>query len=808
MLDGIARDFRHAMRQLRKSPGFAITAVLTLALAIAANVSVFSVLNALVLRPLNVDGSERLVQIVHKPRGYISQSYPDYIDYHSQNTTFSEMAVYRIGSAGLSTGATAYKSWMYEVSGSYFGMLGVKPEFGRFFDSQDERGPNSAPYVVLSDAFWRSHFSGDRGIVGKTVDLNKHPFTIIGIAPKEFHGTEEFLWPDIFVPIVNERQIEGFDFLHQRFSHGCFVIGMLKPRVSRQQGTDDLNTIGRTLARHYREDDGLNSRLVTPGLFGDQIGDPARGFLSATMIIALLVLAAAGMNLAGIFAARASDRGRELAIRLAIGSSRWHVLRQLLAEALAVSFIGGVAGTLLAVVLLRTLAAWQPFSSLPIHVTVIPDASVYAVSALLSLLSSMLPGLLPARQIWRTDTTQVMKGGASTTAFRRLTLRDLVLGVQIALCALLLTASLVALRGMERSLNAPIGFQPQGVMLAGTDLHMAGYSDDSKVTVYQRILVAAARLPGAISAGAIDETPLNTGGNTELVYREGTTDFRGSNSILDAQVYSISPGYLQAAQTRLLAGRDFTWHDNAKAPKVAIVNETFALKMFGSSRPIGRRFAQGPDSLCQVVGVVEDGKYNFLTEAPRPAMFFAAGQYLDSDMTLVVRSHLPPSEMASSLNRMLAKLDPNLPFTIQSWRDSLAIMLFPARAATVTLGVMGLFATVFAITGVFGMAAYSVSKRRKEFGIRIALGTQPMGLMRTALGRSLALLLCGSASGLTVGLFASHLLAQIVYEATPRDPIVLTGVIVTMLLVGVAATWIPAKRALAIDPATLLREET
>ncbi|MGA8597090.1 MAG: ABC transporter permease [Bryobacteraceae bacterium] len=808
VLDGVARDIRYAVRQLRKSPGFAITAVVTLALAIAANVAVFSVLNALVLRPLNVAASDRLVQVVNKPHGSISQSYPDYIDYRSQNTTFSDMAIYRIGLAGLSTGAAAYKCWFYEVSGSYFGMLGVKPELGRLFDSRDEHGPNSVPYIVLSDAFWHLHFGGDPGIVGKTIDLNKQPFTIIGIVPKEFHGTEQIFWPDVFAPIVNEQQIERYDFLHQRFSHGSFVIGMLKPGVTAPQATDNLNAIARTLAKRYREDDGLNARLVTPGLNGDQMGDPARGFLSATMVMAFLVLVAACMNLAGIFAARASDRGRELAIRLAIGSSRWHILRQLLAEALLVSLIGGVAGTFLAAILLRALTYWQPFGEFPVRVTVIPDASVYIVAVLLSLVSGILPGLFPARQIWRMDATHVMKGGASATAFRRLTLRDLLLGAQIALCALLLTASLVALRGMERSLNAPLGFQPQGAMLAYTDLHMAGYSGDSQLTFYKRLLDAAARLPGVLSAGIIDETPLSAGGNSGPVYREGTTDFRASNSVTEARIFSISPGYLHAAKTHLLAGRDFTWHDDTKAPKVVIVNETFAHKIFASSAAIGRRFAQGDGSRWQVVGIVEDGKYNFLTEEPQAAMFFPSAQYPVSDVTLVVRSHLPEAEMASTLNRMLAKIDPNLPFTIQSWPDSLALMLFPARAATVTLGVMGLFAAVLAITGVFGMAAYSVSKRRKEFGIRIALGAQSMQLMRTALGRPFALLLCGSAAGLTVGVFASRLLAQIVYEATPRDPIVMTGVIIAMSLVGIAATWIPAKRALAINPAALLREET
>jgi predicted permease len=807
VLDGIGRDVRYASRQLRKSPGFAATAVLTLALSIAANVAVFSVLNALVLRPINVPGSDRLVQVVNKRHGSISQSYPDYLDYRKQNTTFRDMAVYRIGFAGLSTGAAAYKCWTYEVSGSYFGMLGAKPELGRFFDGHDERGAGSAPYIVLSDAFWHSHFGGDPHVLGKIVDLNKHPFTIVGIAAQDFHGTEEFFWPDLFIPIVNEQAVDGFDFLKQRASHGSFVIGMLNTGVSVQQATDNLNAIAHTLASRYRADDGLYARLVKPGLFGDQIGTPAREFLSATMVMAFLVLLAACMNLAGIFAARASDRGRELAIRLAIGSSRWHILRQLVTEALLVSAIGGLSGTLLAGFLLRTLTYWQPFGDFPIHVSVAPDTSVYLVALLLSLISGLLPGIFPARQIWRADATQIIKGAASATAFRRMSLRDLLLGAQIALCALLLTASLVALRGMGRSLHAEFGFRPQSVMLADTDLNMAGYSKDSRSAAYKRILEQAARLPGVISAGAINWRPLSAGGDNTSVYREGTTDFASSKSVLVGSVYAISPGYLQTAQTGLLSGRNFTWHDDAKAPKVVIVNQTFARKMFGDAEPLGRRFETGDGSLWQIVGIVENGKYNFLTEPPTPAMFFPAAQYADSDMTLVVRSHLPPGEMASALHHMLTRIDPNLPFTIQSWQDALALVLFPARAATVALGVMGLFAAVLAITGVFGMAAYSVSKRRKEFGIRIALGTKPMQLMRAALGRPFTLLLCGSAIGLTVGVFASRLLEQIVYAATPRDPFVMTGVIAAMSVVGILATWIPAKRAMGIDPAALLREE-
>ncbi|MHB1937908.1 MAG: ABC transporter permease [Acidobacteriaceae bacterium] len=805
----LLRDLRYAVRQLRKSPGFAITAVLTLALGVGANVVVFSVLNALILRPLNVPHPGNLYNIAHKSSGWDTQSYPDYVDYRDRNSTFNGMAAYRMTEAAVSAGGPATLHHGYLVSGSYFDMLGMQPALGRLFHASDEHGPNSAPYIVLSHEFWQRHLNSNPHIVGATVDLNTHPFTVIGIAPKGFHGTEIFYWPDFWSPMVNEQQIEGFNYLNQRNNHGVWVLGRLKPGVTPQKAVDNLNAVASQLAKQYpASDDGLNARLVKSGLLGDELGAPVLGFLTGIMALALLVLLAACANLGSLFAARAADRSRELAIRLAVGSTRRRILLQLLTESVLVSIVGGVAGTLVATGLLGALSRWQPFGESPVHVTVFPDAKVYAVALSLSLGSGILFGLLPTRQIWRTDAAQVMKSGASAMAtFRRFTLRDLLLGVQIALCTLLVTASLVALRGMQRSLHAPLGFQPQGVMLAETDLHMAGYPDSQSLPIQKRMIEETSRIPGVTAVGTSNCAPLDDCGNNSDVYRPGTTDFRYSNAILSANNFSISPGYMEAAGTRLLLGRDFTWHDDADSPQVAIVNETFVRRMFGNAPAIGRHFAMGGKSLYEIVGVVEDGKYNSLTEGPHPAMFFPLAQNANSYATLVMRSHLAPAEIAAALNAKLSKIEPGLPFTIQSWPTALGLVLFPAQVATAALGIMGLLAAMLAVTGIFGMAAYSVSKRMKELGIRIALGAQPAQLMRSALGRPLMLLLSGSMAGLALGAMASRLLAQIVYEATPRDPLVMGGVVVTMALLGLLATWIPARRALRIDPNQLLHEE-
>jgi len=809
MITGLTQDLRYGLRQLSRSWAFTITAGATLAVGIGANVIVFSVLNALLLRPLDVPQPTGLYNVEHATHGYFSQSYPDYLDFQSRNRSFSSLAAYTMSGAGLKSGNVTYKCWYYKVSGNYFDMLGVEPAHGRLFHASDEHGPNSAPFVVLSYDFWRSHFDADPGIVGSTVDVNRHPFTVLGIAPDGFYGTDRFLWPDFWIPIINAPDYENTDSLSSRAMHNLWILGKLKPGVTFQQASDDLNSIAHELVQENpTTDDGLSARLVKPGLMGDFLGDPVRSFLAGVMLLAFLVLLAACANLASLFAARAADRSRELAIRLAVGSSRWHLLRQLLVEALLISGIGGAFGTLFSRSLLKVLTRWQPFPELPVHVTVSADPRVYLMALLLSVGSGMAFGLVPMRQVWATNSAQIMKTGATgTMVVHHFTLRDLLLGIQVALCTLLVTSSLVALRGMQRSLDAPLGFQPQGVVLAETDMHMGGQSDASALPIQKRMLQQIGRIPGVRSVGIIDEVPLGTGGSSMPVYREGTTDPRPSNSAFLAKYFSISPGYLEAAGTHLLMGRDFTWHDDANAPKVAIVNQTFARRLFGNISPIGLHFVTDDKVPYEIAGVVEDGKYDSLTEEPWAAMFFPLAQRTESDTSLVVRSNLPPGEVLPELRRVLTQIDPSLPFMFHSWPAALALVLFPARVATACLGVMGLLAAMLAVTGVFGMAMYSVSKRLKEFGVRVALGAQAAQLMRSALGRPLVLLLLGSAAGLLLGTLASQLLAQIVYQATPRDPLVFAGVMMTMAILGLLASWIPARRALAIDPAELLREE-
>jgi predicted permease len=526
------------------------------------------------------------------------------------------------------------------------------------------------------------------------------------------------------------------------------------------------------------------------------------------MLLAGLILLAACANLGSLFAARAADRSKEVALRLALGSSRMRILRQLFTEAVLISLIGGAIGLWGSVELLRALSVWQPLPTAPLQVPVNPDANVYAVALLLSLASGFLFGAVPVRQVLRTDPYQVIKTGSTHTVGRRITVRDLLLAVQIAICAVLVTSSLVAVRGLARSLHTSFGFEPHNALLVETALSMAGYSGDSAPAMQKRMIEALETIPGVKTVGLVDRLPLYYGANGTHVFTDKTSDLRPTNAAAEVMLYNISPEYFDAAKTTLLAGRPLSWHDDKTAPPVAVVNREFASKIFGSAtNALGRYFKRHDGTRIQVVGIVEDGKYGSLAEDPQAAMFLPFLQSPAAQMCLVVRSNGDSQQLAAAIKSAVTQLDAGLPFNIRTWNQELESALFPSRMATLSLGVLGAMGAMLSITGIFGMAAYSVSKRLRELGIRMALGAQPREVLQAALGRAVKLLAFGSVAGLLLGILASRVLASIVYQATPRDPLVLAGVVLAMSLLGLLATWIPAQRALSIDPMILLREE-
>jgi len=809
-MEDLVQDIRYALRVLWKSPAFTLVAILTLMVGIGANVLVFGIVNTVLLRPLDVSEPQNLFELRLKPWTHwklLTTSYPAFEDYQRRNTTFSGLAGYNGYSGGrLHWGATVKKVSGYAATGNYFDVLGVQPAVGRFFHETDVHGPKSAPYMVLSDSLWRSAFNADPGVIGTKVRLGKDPYTVLGVAPPQFHGTEKFVWPDYWVPVVNDIDAE---YLRNRRGVPLTIIGRIKPGVTSQQAAENLSAIAAQLAKEYpKTDTGVPLRLIRPGLYADE-GDLVRGFLYSVSALALLVLLAACANLASLFAARAADRSRELAVRVALGASRWRLVRQLLTEAMVLSMLGGAAGTATAGLLLSALNKWglpgygmhSSYSNLAVGVGV----GVYLAALILTLVSGLLFGMIPARTVWQSSPLQAMKSGPlDATPRRRLGLRDLLLGAQVVICTLLVIASLVAVRGMVRVLHAPLGFQPQGAMVA--DMDLSEMEGDVPLEKTKAMIDALRNIPGVTATGTLSKLPFTGGIRGIPVFPPGTTEFSLNNSVLSPYGFTISPGYLEVARTRLLRGRDISWSDNTKTPYVAIVNETFARKMWGDTPALGQRFIF-LDRLREVVGVVEDGKYHGIQDSPEPAVFLPLPQNEQANTIFVVRSDRAQNEIAAAMERTLSGFEPNAQITVQSWPEVMANALFPAQAAAVTLGVMGLMAAMVAVTGIFGMAAYNVSRRMKELGIRVALGARTKHVMSVAVGRPIVLLGAGSLVGLLIGVFASSLLGQIVYQANPHDPVVVVGAVLTMALLGVAASAIPALRALAVDPSKLMREE-
>jgi predicted permease len=808
-LEQLLQDVRFALRMLRKNPGFALTAVLILALGIAANVIVFGVLQALVLRTLDVPHANRLMTLQPKEGGPFL-AYPEVRDVRDDNTVFSAVAAVEVNDFGLEANGVTRPAWGYEVSGQYFEVVGIKPFLGRLLQRADDDHPGTSDAAVLSWPAWNGYFGADPNIVGTTVRIDKHPYVIVGVTPEGFNGTEKFLQPDIFVPMANEASLDGVNWLESRSYKNLFSIVRIKDGVTMPQVQAELNTITARIARQYpKDEDGLAFKLARPGLVGDFIGGPTRGFLAGVMALAGIVLLAACANLGSLFAARTADRAREIAIRIAIGSSRWRILRQVVVEAFVISIFGGACACGLAWMALTGLASWDPFAGSPIKFHVLPQPSLILMAFLISVLAGVLFGVTPLRQIFRADPNDAIKGGSSrSSAGRRWALRDVLLAAQIALCCVTVTAAFVSLRGLGKAMTMDMGFNPKNVVRTEFDLSQASYTADAADHFQRQLLEGIAQLPGVEAAGYANATPLDLDASMSAVFSQQSADFRPSKKAFDTYYYEVSPGYLAASGTSLLAGRDVSFTDTAKTPAVAIVNQEFARRLFHSERAVGRYFKNRYGVSIQIVGIIADGKYFTLSEDPKAAAFFPISQKGDTKTALIVRTRRDTGDIVGTIREVVHDLDPAVPIRESgTWNSQLALSLFPSQVATVALGLFGAFGLLLSIAGTFGLASYTVSKRLRELSIRVALGAQAKQILSAALGRMLIVLGSGSVVGIVLGVAASRLLSAIVYQASAQDPFVLAAVALTVLLAGSLSVAGPVRRVLHVDPAPLLREQ-
>jgi predicted permease len=809
------RDLRYALRQMRRSPGFTATAVFTLALGITGNAVVFGVLEGLILRPVDVPHGDRVMTLTHPGNRYPGFSYPEVRDVRDGNTVFSAVAGYATQSFGLEFNGVAQAVWGCEVDGRYFEVVAIKPFLGRLLQRADDVHAGASQAAVLSWPAWKSDFGADPNIVGKVVRINKHPYTIVGVTPEGFYGTEKIAQPDIFVPLANEASLDGVDWMESRSYGQVWSIVRLRDGVTIPQVQAELNTLAARIRRQYpRDEEKLALTVARPGLIGDFMGAPARAFLAGVMGLAAIVLLAACANLGSLFAARTADRGREIAIRLAIGSSRGRIVRQILTEAVAMAVLGGACACPLAWAAIAGLANWRPPTEYPMRFQIPPRPSLLVMAFLISVLAGLVFGVMPLWQIFKTDPNEVIKsGGNRSFAGRRWALRDILLAAQIALCCVAVTAAFVSLRGLNRALTVDIGFNPKHAVVTVFQLGQAGYSAETADHFQRQLLDRVKHLPGVKAAGYTETTPLSLDSPSLQVFSQQAIDFRSSSKAFSAYEYDVSPGYLSAAETPLVAGRDVSFADTRNTPAVAIVNREFARRLFHAAGAVGRYFKNSSGQPIEIVGVVADGKYLTLTEDPAPAVFFPVSQRGTTKTLLVVRTDSNTSDaitnsLAATVRKVIRDLDAAVPIRESSaWTSQLALSFFPAQVATVALGLFGAFGLLLSIAGTFGLASYTVSKRLRELSIRVAMGARAKQVLAAALGRMLILLASGSLVGIVLGVAASRVLSAIVYQASAQDPLVLVAVVTTTLLTGSLSVAGPVRRALRIDPASVLREQ-
>jgi predicted permease len=766
------------------------------------------------LRSIPVPHPEELFSINSKvlKSEFPVESYPNYLDTRDRiGAAATGLAAYRIDGMNFSRGGDNSRVWGYLVTGNYFDMLGIHPLRGRVLHPDDDRMRSASPVAVITYAFWQRRFGGAADALGAVVKLNGLDYTIVGITPQGFQGTELIYTPEIFVPMSMEPQIEpGQSDLDVRGNFNYFVVGRVRPGATLAQVNVLLAGISDQLAREYPNDNaGMNIYASPAGLFGNMFRGTIRTFAAVLSAVAGLVLLIACVNLASLLLARAADRRKDTAVRLALGASRSHLIRQLMTESLVLSILGGAAGLLLAQWMVSLFAAWKP----PVDVPVIPafsiDLRVMLFAGGVSIVTGILFGLAPALQSASPQLAPALKNEAVAERLRKFQMRDVLIAAQVALSVLLLVGSVLVVRSLQNALTVPLGFDPQHVAMVQFDLGLQGYDETRGRDFEKRILERVKSLPGAESAAIIDSVPLTLNWSNSGIVIEGKPVPRAADTPLAAR-HHVTPGYFKTAHTRLIAGRDFDERDKKGATETAVVNEAFVKQLLPGENPIGKRFAHNARGgrYRTIIGVVEDGKYRSLGEAPMPAVFESIDQEYSSNPTIVVRSPMPEDQMTSMLRATVREMDSTITLTTAgSWTSQLGLALFPARISAIVLGAFGLLAVVLAATGVYGITAYAVARRTREIGIRMALGAKPREVVGVVMSHTALLLGAGAVIGLALAYFGTHAMSSILYGVSPNDPLTYSTAIGIMALVGMAACWFPVRRAMRVDPVRALRTE-
>jgi len=746
----------------------------------------------------------------HKDTDVTLQSYLNYKDYRDRNTVLSGAMVYRIVVASLSDRGQNERIWGYLVSNNYFDVLGVQPVLGRGFLADDDKTQGASPVVILSYSCWQKRFGADRSIIGRTVSINHKSFTVIGVAPPGFIGTEVAFASQFWIPVAMAKSIEiGSTWLDRRDSDNLFMVGRLKEGTGPARAEAELKTLTAQLAQEYpKEDGGRGLRLARPGLFIPQIRDSVFALSGVLTAVGGLVLLLACVNLANLLLARATERRKEIAVRLAVGASRRRLVRQLVTESMLLSLAGGALGIGLALAINHFIASIKLPFDFALLFDLRVDWRVLVFTLVISLLTGVAFSLIPALQSSKPELVPALKEEGALAGFRRSRLRNALVIAQVALSLVLLISAGLIVRGLQAAQNMRPGFNPESSVAFSFDVALQGYDEAKGRAFYSQMLDRMRAVAGVNAAALVSTLPLSVNYNSSSIYIEGEP-VRGSSDLPSAVPISVSPGYFQTMEVPM-RGRDFLPNENKLENRVAIVNETFAHKFFPGQDPIGKRFnTQGPDQpYWQVIGICGDGKYNSLGEAPQPAYYRPEFRDYDTPVTLVARVNGDPRAVLSALRHEMQQLDPTLPlFEMKTLREHMGIPLFPARVAAGALGSFGILALVLGAVGIYGVMSYVVAGRVREIGLRMALGAQSRDVRRLILRQGMLLALIGSIIGLCAALAATRLLTSLLYGVSAYD--LSTFASVTLLLSAVAAfaCLLPANRATRVDPMKALRTE-
>ena len=819
MFDSWLQDLRYAVRLLRRNPLFALTAVLSLAIGIGANTTIFTIANALLFKPpLGVADASRLVDVGRSQdgQGFDNGSYANYLDIRARNTVFSGIYAYRLGPEPMSLRGKDGAERIYGemVSTNYFNVLGTPPHIGRLFTSDDSEQPGATPLAVLSHRFWMRRFNGDPAIVGQTLVLNGRPFMVIGVTPEGFHGTT-VLTSDLWVPVNMVGELASRlppAILTSRESAWLVMGARLKPGVTVGQAQAELANIGRALEQEFPDANrGKGLRVVASSpVPGD--GAPVAAFMAVLMAIVMLVLAIACANVAGVLLARATTRRREIAVRLAIGAGRGRLIRQMLVESTLLFLIGGSGGLVLARLMTGALLSLLPAVPLPIDVTLALDGRAVVFTLTLSLVAAILSGLAPAFHASRAEVVGALKSDTQGGP-ERIWLRHAFVVSQVALSIVLVVGAALFARALQRASEIDPGFDPHGVELAALDLSLGGYTADTGRVFARELIRRVRETPGVQAAALSAVMPLGDRGIGLGGLAVPGVEPRNGRRFFDVDWNVITPGYFATMKMALLTGRDFSDADREGTPSVVIVNETAARQWWPRQDALGKTLLQetgrpdAPDAVrtLTVVGVARDSKYRNLGEDPRPFVYVPIQQqYLPRTVIAARSAH--GQRLAGELRALLASMNPNLPIVQSLTFDAYSQLgLLPQRIAASVAGSLGLVGVLLAAIGIYGVTAYMVSSRTREIGIRMALGAERASVVRMVLRQGLMLTMIGAAIGLAVAAAASRLLGSLLFGVGATDPLTFIGSTLLFFVVGAAACYVPARRATAIGAMDALR---